>query len=141
MKRLEVLLVLFTVLLLVVLPFTAHAAPEPAEEPPLPPVEDYINETTGVWQSLLFVAAAIALDTLLGVLLGIKTKTFDLALLPQFLMTGVLPYLGGLLILAVLGNFIGVPFLGFFFTSAVFIAGKYVRDLVEKIRLIFESPQ
>ena len=100
---------------------------------------DYIGPSVGVGWTLLVVTAAIALDTVLGILLGIKTKTFDVALLPQFLFTGVLPFLGGLVILAVLAFYIVVPFAGMFYASAAAVAAKYLADLWEKLKLLFSA--
>lgn len=137
-KSLFSLFALFLCMLILLLPMVAVAVGEGPGELPIP-IEDMISPETGVWWSLVVVAIAIAVDTLLGILLGIKDKDFDFSKLPQFLMTGVLPYLGGLLILALLAHFIGVPFLGFFFTAAIFIAGKYMKDLVEKFKILFET--
>lgn len=101
------------------------------------PIEDIINESTGVWQSLAIITAAILADTLLGILVSLKLKVFEVSKLPQFLLTGVMPYIGGLLILAILAYSIGVPFVGLFFAAAVFIAGKYISDIVDKFGQLF----
>lgn len=58
-------------------------------------------------------------------------------MLPQFLFTGVLPYVGGLLILAALAKYIGPAFSGMFYTVAAFTAGKYSKDVWDKLRLLF----
>lgn len=98
---------------------------------------DYIGPDVGVGYTLLVVAAAIALDTILGILLGIKFKEFNVAALPQFLFTGVLPFIGGLALLALLAKYIDVPFAGMFYTSAAAVMAKYVADLWDKIKLLF----
>lgn len=103
---------------------------------------DYIGPDVGVGYTLLVVAAAIALDTILGILLGIKTKTFDVALLPQFLFTGVMVYIGALALLALLAYYIDVPFAGMFYASAAAVMAKYLADLWDKVKLLFgASPE
>lgn len=100
-------------------------------------LEDIITPETGVWWSLVIVAVAIAADTILGVLLGLKNKEFDVRILPQFILTGILPYLGGLLILTGLAHFVSAPFAGMYYTAAVFVVGKYVKDLWDKLKQLF----
>lgn len=100
---------------------------------------DYIGPEVGVIASMIIAAAVIALDTVLGILLGIKDKTFDAALLPRFLFTGILPFVGGLIILAVLANYIATPFAEMFYVSAAAIAAKYIADVWEKLKLLFSA--
>lgn len=120
----------FFVALLFVLaffPFVAYAAEG---------LPELITPDLGVLYSLGIVAAVIAADTLFGVILGVKNKQFEFRRLPQFVATGVLPYLGGLLILAGLGYV--VPAVGgLYYVSAAFIAAKYLGELVEKIKAVF----
>ena len=126
---------LFLLLLCALILFMPTAALATGEDLP-GAVEDMINPESGVWWSLLIVTAIIAADTVFGILLGVKNKEFDVRLLPQFLITGVLPFLGSLLILAFLAYFIN-PFEGMFYTAAVFIVAKYLGDLLEKFKLLF----
>lgn len=116
-------------MLILLLPVVALAAGEN--------LEGYIGPDAGVGWTLAVAVALIALDTILGILLGIKDKTFDLRILPQFLFTGVLPFLGGLALLALLAYYIDVPFAGMFYASAAAIAAKYLADLWDKIKLLF----
>lgn len=126
MKKLFALLLCMLILLL---PMTAMAIGED--------LGDYIGPETGVWWTFIIVALAIVLDTGLGILLGIKNKEFDLRMLPQFLFTGVLPFIGGLLMLAILAYYIDVPFAGMFFAAAAAIAVKYIADVWDKLKLLF----
>jgi hypothetical protein len=127
MKRLFTLLL--CIILIMLLPMPAMATGEE--------LGDYIGPSTGVWWSFLVVALAIALDTVLGILLGIKHQEFDPRILPQFLFTGVLPFIGGLLLLAILANYIEVPFAGMFYAAAATIAAKYAADVWDKLKLLF----
>lgn len=128
------LFLLFLCALVLFLPMVAMAIGEDPELPGM--IEDMIGPESGVWWSLLIVTAIIAADTVFGILLGVKNKEFDVRILPQFLITGVLPFLGSLLILAFLAFFIN-PFEGIFYSAAVFIVAKYVGDLLEKFKLLF----
>lgn len=134
--RIKTLFALLLCTLLLLLPMAAMAIGESGGELPVI-IEDILTPETGVWWSLVIVAGIIGADTLLGILLGLKGKEFDLRVLPQFLMSGVLPYLGGMLVLAILAYYIAVPFAGMFYTAAAFILGKYFYDLVEKFKCLF----
>ena len=127
MKR----LLLVFVLLILLLPIPAMAIGE------IGVVEDMISPETGVWWSFLVAVVAIALDTVMGILVSLYKKEFDPRLLPQFLITGVLPFIGGLLVLAILAYYIEVPFVGMFYASAAAIAGKYSIDVWDKLKLLF----
>lgn len=125
MKR---FLALFCFLFVVLLPMGAMATGE---------ITDYVGPSVGIWASLVVVSVAIALDTILGIMLGIKDKTFDVALLPKFLLTGVLPFIGSLLVMAVLAHYIAAPFAGMFYTAVATVVAKYIGDIWEKLRLLF----
>lgn len=135
MKKLALLLCLIILLL----PMAAMATGETAELPinGIDAIKDILTPETGIWWSLVIVAGIIAADTIFGILLGLRAHEFDFRLLPQFLASGVLPYLGGMLVLAFLAHYIAVPFAGMFFTAAAFIVGKYFYDLVEKFKRLF----
>lgn len=131
-------LALLLCMLILLLPMAAMAIGEDPGGGELPiPIEDMINPETGVWWSLVVVAIAIAIDTVLGILLGLKNQQLDLRLLPQFLFTGVLPFIGGLLVLAILAYYIEVPFAGMFYAAAATIAAKYAADVWDKLKLLF----
>jgi len=123
------LLLLLCVCLLLMQPMAALAAEGG--------LEDYIGPDAGIWWSFLLVAIAITLDTLFGILLGIKNGELDPRLLPQFVLTGVLPFLGGLLVLAILAYYTGPAFEGMFFAAVAAIAAKYSKDIWDKLKLLF----
>lgn len=128
MKKLFALL---CVLFVVLLPVAALAVGDLPEE-----FAGLLTPDTGILYSMLIVAAVIAADTLFGILVGVRNREFDFRILPQFLITGVLPFLGGLIVLALLANYI-VAFDGLFYTAAAFVVAKYVGDLLEKFKLLF----
>jgi len=133
-KRLFVFFLL--IMLIVMLPVVAMAAGED--------LGDYIGPEVGVGISLLFVVGLVLADTVLGGLVAKKQGEFDWALLPQFLGSGILIYVGGLLVLASLAYL--MPFIlpqtagplgGIFYTAAVTVAIKYFADLKDKVKLLF----
>lgn len=117
--------------LVLLLPVAALAAGEDFA------LDDYIGPGVGVGYTLLVVASAIILDTILGILHSIGAKEFDPRKLPQFFLTGVLPFIGGLFLLAVLAYFFDVPFGGMFYAAAATIVAKYITDIWDKLKLLF----
>jgi len=96
-----------------------------------------MNFDTVILNCLLVVLAAIMLDTLLGILLSVKLKTFSTSVLPQFLANNVLPYIGGLLILAVFANY--VPDMAYLFYAGVaLVTAKFSKEaLIDKLQALF----
>jgi len=85
------------------------------------------------------VTAAIVVDTVLGVVKSFKAgyDSFDIRLLPKFLATGILPYVGGLGIIALAAQFIGEPYAVLFYTTAAGVTAKYVAEIKDKLMAIF----
>ena len=95
---------------------------------------DWIIELPqAVGPALVMVLAAIGLDFVFGIMVGLKDKTFDVRLLPQFIVSGVLPYVGGLIFLAIAAEKVGLMYQEIFLSVAGLIAIKYVADLKDKI--------
>lgn len=88
--------------------------------------------------ALLIVVVAIVLDTLLGLIKGIKGDNFDFKLLPKFLASGILPYVGALVLLAMAAQYIGAPYRELFYLAAAAVLAKYLIEIKEKILIIFE---
>lgn len=128
--------------LILLLPMIALAVGEDPEvaQGVLEAIEAMLTPGTGIWWSLLIVAGIIAADTAFGIILGIREKELDVRLLPQFLLTGVAPYLGALIILALLGYFID-PVEGMFYAAAITVVGKYFWDLVGKFKSLLFGPE
>lgn len=87
--------------------------------------------------ALIIVVCAIILDVVLGVAVKLINKEFNAELLPKFLITGVLPYLGSLLVLGLLAEFVGVFFISVFYMAATAVIGKYVVSIKTKLSEIF----
>ena len=85
------------------------------------------------------VTAAIVIDTVLGVIKSFKAgqDSFDIRLLPKFLATGILPYVGGLGIIALVAQFIGEPYVVLFYATATGVTAKYVAEIKDKLTAIF----
>ena len=92
---------------------------------------------TIILNCLLVVLASILLDTLLGILIAVKIKTFDVSKLPQFLASNVLPYIGGLIILAVFANLVAeLQYL--FYTAVTLVTVKFSKEaLLDKLTVLF----
>ena len=87
--------------------------------------------------ALLIVLAGILVDTAFGIWLSLKDKKFDIRILPQFLATSVLPYVGGLVVLAFIAYYVGKPFEYLFFAVAMAVLAKYLAEIKDKIRQLF----
>lgn len=77
----------------------------------------------------------VILDTLLGILIALKTRTFKLSKLSDFMETSFVPYVGGLLLLAAFSGFPGME--ATFFTVAAAIGVKFMADITSKINALF----
>lgn len=94
--------------------------------------------TDGVGYAFMVVVTAIVVDTVLGALKSVKSDyDFDIRKLPQFLASGVLPYVGGLGVLALAAQFVGEPFAALFYASAAAVTLKYVAEIKDKISNMF----
>lgn len=88
--------------------------------------------------SLIVVLGSIILDFLVSVLISIKDKTFDVSKLPRFLASNVLPYMGGLIILAGFANFIP-DFMSLFLGGVGIVTLKFSKEaLLDKFKLLFK---
>ena len=82
------------------------------------------------------VLALILVNLVLGVLFSIKTSTFDVRKLPQFLETNLLPYIGGLLVLALFSNM--DPTLSvLFFTISAAVYAKFLANIKDQLVQLF----
>ena len=86
-----------------------------------------------VGPALMVVMTAIALDFAFGIIVHIRTGDFDIRLVPGFLLSGVLPYVGGLIFLAIAAQKVGVVYQEIFLSVAGLIAMKYTAELKDKI--------
>lgn len=82
------------------------------------------------------VLALILADFVLGVLVSMRSGTFDVRKLPQFLETSFVPYAGGLLILALFSSTDQALEVLFFAISAAVYA-KFLADIKDKIAQLF----
>lgn len=102
---------------------------------------DWIKEIS-VWRALMIVMVVISADTILGILVALAKEQFrvEIEKLPKFLKTGVLPYMGALTLLAFMDSYIpewSLMFTAVFYTSTVFVLGKYAVNITDKIKCLF----
>jgi len=96
--------------------------------------------TTGILAALGAVLVLILIDTLLGVILSIKAGTFDIRKLPQFIATNVLPFVGGLTVLALATFIVGdysTQITAIFYAAAAATAAKFIAEIKDKAIQIF----
>jgi len=100
---------------------------------------DFIMPENVVW-AFIVVSAAIVIDVVLGAIRAATSHhdAFDLRELPKFLGSGVLPYVGGLGILALAAEFVGDPFTAVFFAAAAATTLKYLTEIKDKLESIFK---
>lgn len=85
---------------------------------------------------LVTVLAIIMIDTVLGILVSIKNGEFDIRKVPRFLATNVLPYIGGLLILA-LGSTASIELATIYYGAAAATSVKFIAEIKDKVKEIF----
>jgi len=92
---------------------------------------------SAIFKSLLVVVATILLDFVLGILTSIKKKTFEVGLLPKFIATNLFPYVGGLVVLALLSVYLAeMEYL--YYAAAGMVALKFSKEaLLDKIKDLF----
>ena len=88
-------------------------------------------------QSLVVCVASIGLDFILGILISIKESTFTISKLPQTIGKNIFPFVGGLIILALLGNYID-EFNAVYYVGAGLVTLKFSKEaLIDKIKILF----
>jgi hypothetical protein len=91
--------------------------------------------------ALLFVLALILVDVVLGIAVALKDGTFDLAKLPQFLKTQILPYFISLFSLALLAQVKDIQSLGTVALAwaaiTAYVAKVLFVDLLGKLKTLF----
>jgi len=90
-----------------------------------------------VFYSLAVVLALIMLDVALGLLLAIVTSSWSWQKLPSFLRQNILPYVGGLLLLALFAAHPEIK--AVFLTAAAFTTAKFLADIKDKAGRLFGS--
>lgn len=93
--------------------------------------------TLPIFTVLLIVVAGILIDTLFGIFNAIKQGEFDIRELPRFLATSLFPYVGGLLVLALVAQYVGPPFEYLFYAVALAVLAKYVAEITDKLKSLF----
>ena len=91
---------------------------------------------TLIFKTLLVAIATILLNFVLGVLISIKKHEFDINLLPKFIATDLFPYIGGLMVLALLSVYLAE--LEYLYYAAVsMVAVKFSKEaLLDKIKVL-----
>ena len=90
-----------------------------------------------VWDVLMYIVIAILVDTVFGVLVAIQKGEFKFVELPRFLGTNVLPYVFGLLVLAVVAEYTTEVFEYVFYVVSAAVLARYVAKLWKKIKVVF----
>lgn len=95
--------------------------------------------SNGILYAFIVVAVAIVVDTVLGVIKAALADydKFNIRLLANFLKTGVLPYVGGLGLLALAAEFVGGEFAALFYPAAAAVTAKYIAEIKDKLIAIF----
>lgn len=93
--------------------------------------------STMIYQSLVIVLSSIVVDTVLGILVAIKKKEFNVSLLPNFLTSNILPYIGGLIILAFISSYLTeLEYL--YYAAAAAVTLKFSKEaLLDKVKELF----
>lgn len=92
----------------------------------------------GIISMLVVVLCSIMLDWVISVFISIKNKEFSVNKLPQTLITNVFPYIGSLLVVALVAIY--VPYFEYVFTAyAGLVILKFSKEaLIDKVKLILK---
>ncbi|TGE33307.1 hypothetical protein [Desulfosporosinus sp. Sb-LF] len=90
--------------------------------------------------TLLAVLSLILADSVFGVLVSLRNGDFNLSKLPRFVETSLLPYIGGLLVLA-LFSYSNTALGALFFTTTTTVTAKFLADIVTKATQLFSGIQ
>ena len=82
----------------------------------------------------------ILADFIFGVLVSFRNGDFSLSKLPQFMETSLIPYIGGLLALALFSK-ANAELGALFFTIAATVTVKFLADIVSKATQLFNGLQ
>ncbi len=92
----------------------------------------------GIPYSLMAVTALILFDTLFGVLASVKVGDFDVEKMKQFVATNLLPYIGGLGLLALGAMFVSAELFGAAYSlSVTVVVIGYLKSLYAKLQTLF----
>lgn len=86
------------------------------------------------------VLSLILADFVFGVLVSLRNGDFKASKLPRFVETSLIPYIGGLLVLALFSN-INAELGALFFTIAATITVKFLADITAKVTQLFNGLQ
>lgn len=82
------------------------------------------------------VLSLILADFVLGVLVAMRQGEFKFGKIAQFVQTSLIPYMGGLLVLALFSNS-NTELSALFFTIAATITAKFIADIANKASTLF----
>jgi len=86
------------------------------------------------------VLGLILADFIFGVLVSLRNGNFSASKLPQFVQTSLIPYIGGILVLALFSN-ANAELEALFFTIAATITVKFLADITTKATQLFAGIQ
>ncbi len=88
--------------------------------------------------ALVGVLCLVLADFVLGVLTSLRSGTFNLSKLPQFIETSLVPYVGGLLVLAFFSS-VNTTLEVLFFSVTATITAKFLADITAKGSQLFSG--
>ena len=97
---------------------------------------EFLHEVA-VLRAMLLVISLILVDAVFGVFKALKEKIFDFRKLPAFVAANIFPYIGGLVVIGILAEYVGEPYRALFYLIAVFVGGKYLAEIKDKVAALF----
>lgn len=94
--------------------------------------------TVQVAITLSTVLGLVLADFILGVLASFRSGTFKLSKLAQFMETSLVPYVGGLLVLAIFSG-ANATLSVLFFSIAATVTAKFLADITTKVGQLFNG--
>lgn len=90
-----------------------------------------------ILNSLMISLITILIDTVLGIMVSLKNKEFDVSKLPQFIATNLFPYIGGLVVIGIGAYYISSLEYLFYAGNALVIIKFSKEALIDKLKILF----
>lgn len=97
-------------------------------------ISEFVSST--VVSTLLGAIGIIFADSFMGIWVSLKNNTFNIREVPKFLVNNVFPYIGGLIILALVST-LSEELAALFYAADAAVMAKFMVEIKDKIAVLF----